>query len=109
MQVEVNTMDEFCDELRREHNSVYRGIVRWRIDEEPQQAEAVSIEVGCHATTIINCPDSDYLLQLSKLAGVDIPQSNELNGSEQAARWEMELLATCDELDLSIRPGKYEI
>ena len=110
MRIECGSIDEFLDELETEAeaNRVWKGIIRWRVDREPEQEEMTTFQIAIFATALIGPRDSvpEYLLQVAALAGYD--RSKPL-GTEQAEVWLKDLQAVADKHELTIRKGRYEL
>lgn len=108
MRIEFGTIEEFCEELREAAPDVLHKTVRVRIDRVPEQAEAVSFQVGVWATALVRTGDGDWVLEFGDIAGRDSP-GNKSAGSDRATEWQRLVLATARESGLRVRSGKIEV
>ena len=110
MRVEVNTVKDFLGEVREEENRIWEKIIRTRIDRVPEQDDQISFQVEIHLTTFIVSSEGKYLLEATILTGCDDPDNDELReGTIKAVEIRDQVEATCLDLGLSLREGKYEL
>lgn len=108
MRVVVNTVEEFCSELRDTGQKVLGKVVRMRIDADPEQDEGLTFLISVWLTAVVAEDNGGvYLLEFGGIAGSDDAQGD--NGTEQAKRWESDVHAAAAELGLRVRPGKIEV
>jgi hypothetical protein len=106
MRVEVNTVDEFLEELDLDAERVHEGIVRVRVDRVPEQDEEVSHEVWFRGTALVRGEDGDYVLEVTARAGHD---RGTFDGTETADEWRNEVKQLCERHNLDLRKGKIEV
>ena len=114
MRIECGSVDEFFDELEHEASSgrVYKGLIRFRVDIDPQQDEQVSFDVVVFLTALIGDEKEgvwqvEYLLQVAARAGID--EADRQEGTETVKLWEADLKEIARQHNLTIRKGRYEL
>lgn len=111
MRVCVNTIDEFLAEVEEcleSGQKLLENCVRVRIDRYAQQEEAVSFDVGLHATAAV-CEDGQakYLLEFSQGVGEDDGADDA--GSEKAAALRSQVIERLKPRGVKVRHGKIEL
>ena len=109
MRIVVEDPIEFCAEIDAEYKNLRNGIVRYRVDRVPEQAEALTFAVWVHMSAVIADETGGYLLEFSQPAGSD--DGDGPNGTKQAEKWIGLLQAVRDERKefIELRPGKIEL
>lgn len=106
--VSIAKLDDFIAELRE---CVYRINlpVRWHEVRAAEQKEAISFEVGAWATVLVgNEAEADsYLAECLIPCGRDSKAGND--GTANAAKAKAKLAEACDDMNLKLRPGKWEV
>ena len=108
MNVKVNSIDDFCDEIREA--TVLDSVVRVMTDKGWHQEERVSCDVQFCATAIISCGDGqgEYLLQFEEVVGEDIAGRSDC-GTRAAAACRQKVSDACVRANVLLRPGKIEV
>jgi len=111
MQVEVNTVEEFCAEVSEEAklNRIFDKVVRLKVDRTPEQDEEVSFQLGLWATVWVKTDDSQWVIQFASVAGTDEPSVEITDGSRKVEHWIKMITEQCERLGLTIRDGKWEM
>ena len=109
MRVEVTTIEDFCSELRidAEKEQVWNKEVRYRIDRSPEQDEEISFQVGIWLTAIVDIGEDRYILELGVPTGCD--ETGSPRGTHTANEWKQRVQEICDDVGLTLRPGKFEL
>lgn len=107
MRVVMNTVDEFLAEIEAESQHVLGGIVRLRIDREPEQPEAVTFRVGACLSAVVVNDSGPYLVEFGQVLGSD-DHRTPTGGSDAAAEIEARTRSLCERLGLQVRSGKIE-
>jgi hypothetical protein len=108
MRVVMNSVEEFAEEIAEEHAGVLGGIVRQRVDREPEQPEAVTHRVWVWLTAVIATEHGNYLLEFGGTAGSDDNRTPS-GGSDHAREWINCIAEVCSRHRLDLRPGKLEV
>lgn len=107
MRVVFNTPQEFLAEITAESDHVVDGILRMRVDREPEQPEAVTFQVGVWLTAVIATESGGYLVEFGGVVGSD-DTATPRGGSEAAEEIYREVKAVCEHGGLELRDGKIE-
>ena len=113
--VQFGSLEDFIAELRaaevspRSNTKIVDKIVRWKVNRMPEQKEAISFQVDAWATAIVAEGESDYLLEFGLIVGRDSLTTESTEGTDAAKRLREQLATACEELGLSLRPGKIEV
>jgi hypothetical protein len=112
MKVEVGSITEFCTELILDANKVHEGIVRVRVDRDPQQEklrDQVTFDVRISATALIVGPETEFVLEYQDYCGLDDISCSDKTGSDVAEAHRAAIQRICDSYDLTIRHGRIEL
>ena len=104
MRIELNSLDDFLSEI--EADGVYQDVVRVRVDRVPEQKEQVTFALGIWVTALSK--DAEWLYELGLPLGSEKGKRGAKGGAEIAQEMQDKLKAKCDELGITIRPGKIE-
>jgi len=114
MKVSVGTIDDFVNEIRHADN-VYQQAVRFNIQKQPLQPEAITFDVSVDATAICVSRDkqtgdeSDYLLECVIPCGVEPGRDGEGGGVQAATDHRIQLINALMPLNIAVRPGRIEV
>lgn len=116
MKIAFASVEEFCNELTslagpgsKIATSIWRGQVRFRMEAEPEQKEAVSFRIGLWLTAIAQTPDGEYIMEYADWCGSDDPDAAPNDAGTQEAKRQIELVAVvCKEHGLVLLPGRIE-
>lgn len=107
MRVVFEEANGWLQEIEHEHEHILGGVVRMRIDREPEQAEAVTFRVGVWLTAVVVNESGPYLVEYGGHVGSDdgtTPQG----GTKAARELAMKVESLCDAHGLELRDGKIE-
>lgn len=110
MIVSCNTLDEFLAEVSRAPGRVFEGLVRVRIDRDPEQDEEISFTVGLWATAVVQAEGPSghgYVIEAALMCGIDDSDGNK--GSEIAEGYRGRVLAMCETHGLKLAAGRWEL
>lgn len=111
MRVTFATCDDFCAELERLSDTIWRKEVRVRIDRAPEQDDEVTFQVAIWGTAICRSGDGDFLLEYGELCGFDNEEQGARHphaGSDEAQSRRTRIERSCSKRGLQILPGKFE-
>ena len=110
MRIVVAEIADFCQELRRfaKLKSVWCNEVRFAVDSDPEQKEAISFRVGLWLTTLIDRNEGQCVLEYAAVCGSDEPRRKDATGTTEATRRIKEVAAICNDEGLVLCPGKIE-
>lgn len=103
MRIEFGNVSEFLGELHADKDRILNKVVRVRVDEIPEQDEAITFTFGIWATAISGSGEERMLLECGVSTG-----SGE-RGEAEAERLREAITDECKELGLDVRPGKLEL
>jgi hypothetical protein len=109
--VQFKSIDDFASELRRSATQIVDKIVRLERHHTPQDQDGMQVEVTVWATAIMALEQADYLLEFGLSTGVnrDAYGDQSKDGEKAADAIEQKLREHCDDLGLTVRPGKIEV
>jgi hypothetical protein len=107
MKVSFGTFEEIHTELHLEAKNVLGGVVRMRIDHNPEQLEAVTFAVDVWVSAVIVNDSGPYLVEFADRAGSD-DRDTPTGGSDRAGEWNAKLAELCDKHGLELREGRIE-
>ena len=113
MKIAFGTVKDFADEVRRvcgeSGSGLWQRQVRFSIDCEPEQKEAISFKVGLILTALAQTPDGEYIREYAELCGSDDPDVKPQDAGTQEARHRLAQVAdVAMACNLAILPGKIE-
>lgn len=112
MRVTFATCDEFCAEIERLEDIIWRKEVRVRIDRAPEQDDEITFLIGIWGTAMCRAEDGDFLLEYGELCGTDDTRKGSRApnaGSDAAAIKRGMIAAVCEKSGLLLLPGKTEV
>lgn len=110
MKIQVANVDDFLGELHCESTRVKNGVVRFQVYRTPEQDERVSFDVAVLATAILTDDDKRPVAILEYIEACGRDSRKEVDaGSRRAAEIELRIREACGSLNLSVRPGKFEL
>lgn len=104
--VEFDSLEDFIAELRDGQTVVRDNLVRWKVGQTAEQAEAVTFEIDVWATAIVKLPEGEQLFEFGRSVGSD--DASGAHGTKAANAMRAALAEACDDLGLRLRPGKIE-
>lgn len=107
MRVVFETPEPWLQEIEAEAKQVLGGIVRMRVDREPEQPEAITHRVGVWLTAVIVNESGPYLVEFGGAVGCD-DGTTPTGGTDAAREIAMKLESLCDAHGLELRDGKIE-
>ena len=116
MRITFASVEDFCAELRHlagEGSHIADGLwqrqVRYRIDANPEQDEAISFKIGLWLTALGQTAEGEYVLEYADLCGSDDPENKPKDAGTLEAKRRIEQVAmTCKDCNLTMLPGKIE-
>lgn len=107
MRVVFETPDGWLKEIEAEAGNVLGGIVRMRVDREPEQPEAITHRVAVWLTAVIVNDSGPYLVEFGDAVGCD-DGTTPTGGTDAAQDIACKLESLADATGLEIRDGKIE-
>lgn len=107
MRVVFTTPEAWLAEVAAEAQHVLGGVVRMRVDREPEQAEAVTHRVSCWLTAVIVNDSGPYLVEFGDVLGSDDGKTP-TGGTDAASAIAAKLRDVCSATGLTKRDGKIE-
>ena len=108
MRVSCHTIIEFIECLQS-IDSVFDDTIRFSTVSKPlgdNKAKAVRFEVVVQASTVVQCKESEYILEVGQVCGIDYHDaSQELEGSEVAKAYKKAVEDVVDRKGWKILPG----
>lgn len=107
MRVVFESPESWMKEIDAEAKQVLGGVVRMRVDREPEQAEAITHKVGVWLTAVVVNESGPYLVEFGDVVGCD-DGTTPSGGTDAAREIAMQLESLCDAHGLELRDGKIE-
>ena len=108
MRVEVNSIDDFIEELKDERKHICNEVVRVRIDRNALNDHATAHSVIVWATALVQHDKGDWILEYGECVGEDT-RSEPTGGTSIATGIIKKVKTFADEAGLKVRRGKLEI
>ncbi len=117
MKIAFGTVEDFCAELHRlahtSPNRLWQNQVRFRIDTEPEQKEAISFKIALWLTALAQTDEGEYVLEYADFCGSDDQDEKHFDrpvdaGTKEAMRRIEQVAVVAKDCNLVMLPGKIE-
>lgn len=113
MKVTVANIPDFVDEVRHAEG-VYQEAVRFHIQKQALQDEAITFDIVVDVTAVLlhrdkaSGEETDYLVECVIPCGIEPGMTGEVGGLKQATDLRIQLINALMPLNIKVRPGRLE-